>query len=174
MALRTASTQAAGASRPRSRRVSAAAASAKPSATSLSSRSRTSRNGRRFGHDAAGKGDRGRGQIALGDLVDDAVRKRFRRPDRLAGDDHLQRLLRSDQARQALRAAGAGQEAELDLGQADARRRGSDPEMAGERQLEAAAERGAVQGRDDRLRHRLDRGDDLARGSGPAAACRIR
>ena len=47
MALRTASTQAAGASRPRNRRVSAAAASAKPSATSLSSRSRTRRNGRR-------------------------------------------------------------------------------------------------------------------------------
>ena len=46
MALRTASTQAAGASRPRSLRVSVSAASAKPSATSFSSRSRTRRSGR--------------------------------------------------------------------------------------------------------------------------------
>ena len=38
--------------------------------------------------------------------------------------------------------------------------------MASERQLEATAERGAMQGRDDGLRHRLDRGDDLGEARG--------
>ena len=119
-----------------------------------------------LGHDAASKGSRGLGQIARSDLVDDAVGKRFRRSDRLAGDDHLQRLLGADKARQALRAASTRQQAELHFGQADARFRRGNPIVAGERQLEAAAERGAVQCRDHRLRQRLDRGDDLAQARG--------
>ena len=78
MALRTASTQAAGASRPRSRRVNAAAASAKPSGRrSLLVAVADAPQWPPLGHDAAGKGDRGRGQIAGGDLVDDAVGERF-------------------------------------------------------------------------------------------------
>ena len=150
--MRTASTQAAGASRPRSRRVRSAAASAKPSARRQLIVAVADQPQRpALGDDPAGKGDCRLGQVARGDLVDDAVGQRLRRPDRLAGDDHPQRLFRADQARQALGPAGAGQQAELDLGQAHPRRRRGDPEMAGERQLEAAAQRRAVQRRDHRL-----------------------
>ncbi len=93
-------------------------------------------------------------------------RRRFRRPahgfqrivgiDRIAGQDHGHRLVHADQPRQPLGAAGARHQAELDLGQAEPRARRRDPEMAAERDFEAAAERGAVQGRHHRLRHRVD------------------
>ncbi len=115
-----------------------------------------------FGHDAAGESDRTRREIAFDDFVDDAVRKRLAGLDRIAGDDHLERLLGANQARQALRAAGAGQQAELDLGQPDAGAGDGNPEMAGERQLEAAPQCRPVQCGDHRLRHSLDRSDDLA------------
>jgi len=66
-------------------------------------------------------------------------------------------LGQADQARQALRAAGAGQEAELHLGQAElrlARGRGH-AVVAGQRDLQAAAEAAAVDGGDHRLREGL-------------------
>ena len=72
-------------------------------------------------------------------------------PIGLPGGDHLQRLLDADDARQALRAAGARQQAELHLGQAELRRRHGDAVMAAERHLEPAAERRAVDRRDHRL-----------------------
>ena len=55
-------------------------------------------------------------------------------------------------------AAGAGQQAEGDLGQAELRLRvvQRDPAVAGQRDLEAAAERGAVQRGDDGLAERLE------------------
>ena len=58
----------------------------------------------------------------------------------------------------ALRAAGAGEQADLHLRQADARLVvvGGDAVMAGETKLEAAAERGAVDRRDERLAAGLD------------------
>ena len=46
---------------------------------------------------------------------------------------------RPSDARQALRAAGAGQQAELHLGQRDLRAGGGDAVVAAERELEAAA-----------------------------------
>jgi len=114
-----------------------------------------------FGHDTAGKDDRTLGQVAFDDFVDDPVRQRFPSLDRVAGDDHLERLFGSDQARQALGAAGAGQEPELDLGQADARPGNGNAEMAGKRHLEPAAEGRPVKCRYHRLWHRLDHRDDL-------------
>ena len=75
-----------------------------------------------------------------------------------AGHDHLERLLDADDARQALGAAGAGQEAELDLRQAELRGRHGDAVVAGQRHFEAAAERRAVDRGDDRLGAALDRG----------------
>ena len=73
-------------------------------------------------------------------------------------EQKLQRVGRLHHARDALRAAGAGEKADLDFGQTDARlgifRR--DALMTGERQLEAAAHRGAVEGADPRLARRLD------------------
>ena len=56
--------------------------------------------------------------------------------------------------------AAAGQQAESDLGQAELRLRvvQRDPVMAGERDLQAAAERSTVERRDDGLAQRLERG----------------
>ena len=66
-----------------------------------------------------------------------------------------------DRARQALRAAGARQQAELHLGQAQPRFLDRDAEMTGERDLEAAAERRAVDRGHDRLRRVLHQGQHL-------------
>jgi hypothetical protein len=82
------------------------------------------------------------------------------RPDLLALEQHLQGVAGLHEPGDALRAAGAREQADLDLGQPDAGRvriRG-DPEMAGERQLERAAEAGAV----DRRRERLAAGLEAA------------
>ena len=77
-----------------------------------------------------------------------------------AGEHHVHRLGLADRARQALRAAGAGDDAELDLGLAEARGVGGDDEVAHHRQLAAAAEREAGHRGDDGLAH--------ARGSSPS------
>ncbi len=107
----------------------------------------------------AREGDRALAQLALLDeLVDHAPGVRLLGAERRSRKDRLQRRLRADQARQALRAAGAGDEAELDLGQAELGRGNGDAVVADQRDLEAAAERCAVDRGDDRLRAVLDRG----------------
>ena len=91
-------------------------------------------------------------------------RRRRRRPRRecpslwrasaasgVALEHELERGFRADQARQALRAAGAGQQAELDLGQAELRLWRRDAIVARQRELEAAAQRVAVDRRDVRF-----------------------
>ena len=80
---------------------------------------------------------------------------------RIAGQRHGEGLLRPDQAGQALRAPGPGNEAELDLGQAELRRRRGDAGMAGERQFEAAAKGHAVDRCHDGLRGAVDPGQDV-------------
>ena len=79
----------------------------------------------------------------------------------LAAGHHVERLLDTDDARQALRAARAGQKAEVDLGQPALRRRHGDPVVAAQRDLEAAAQRGAMDRRDEWLACALDRILDL-------------
>ncbi|MNT61074.1 hypothetical protein D3C72_1986920 [compost metagenome] len=73
---------------------------------------------------------------------------------------HLQRVLRIGQARHALGAAGAREDADLDFRQRDLDRLGvgGDAAVAGERKLEGAAHAGAV----DRRHPRLARGFELA------------
>ena len=97
----------------------------------------------------------GRGDEVAGrhDGVDDFHALRLRDPDLVALEQELQRVARHHHARDALGAAGAGKQPDLDFGKADARFRivGSDPVMAGEAQLEAAAERHTVDRRDPRL-----------------------
>src|SRR5574337_2059583 len=92
----------------------------------------------------------------LGEFVDDAPFPGFARAERRPRKDDFERLLDADEPRQALRAASAGNEAELDLRQAALRRRDSDAVVRGQRDLEPAAERGPVQRRDDRLRGVFD------------------
>ena len=74
-----------------------------------------------------------------------------------AGQHHVHRLGLADRARQALRAAGAGDDAELDLGLAELRGVGGDDDVAHHRQLAAAAEREAGDRGDHRLAHLADR-----------------
>ena len=85
-------------------------------------RSRTRGSGRCVG-DAAGEGDGFAAQVgALGQhLVEDAQLGGLGGGDVAAGDDHVQRRLRAGQARQALRAAAAGQDADQHLRQPDLR-----------------------------------------------------
>ena len=76
--------------------------------------------------------------------------------------------LDADHARQPLRAAGAGQDAELHLRQARSRRRGvRHPKVAAHRELQPAAHAGAADRGDDRLAARLDRADHRAQASAP-------
>ena len=102
--------------------------------------------------DALGEGDGARQQVALDDLVDEPERLGLHGAHGVAAHDHLERLGHADEARQALRPAGSRQDAELDLGEPALRAAHGDAVVAAERELEAAAERRAVQGGDDRLR----------------------
>ena len=76
-----------------------------------------------------------------------------------AGAHRRHRRLHADQAGQALGAAAAGEEADLDLGQAELNLVvvGDDPVVTGQRQLEPAAQRQAVDGPGHRLAAGLQR-----------------
>ncbi len=77
-------------------------------------------------------------------------------------------------ARQSLRAARPGKQSELHLRQPEFGRLHRHPVVARERDLETAAERGAVNRRDHRLRRVLDQRRAPRAGRRPAAACRTR
>ena len=119
------------------------------------------------------RGARTRSRPSSGVAVDDGIEQRRAWRARAARErrsrhDHVERGLHADEARQALRAAGARQEAELHLRQRDGRGRRGDAEVAAERELEAAAHRRAADRRDDRLRAALDRPRSRVRSVGSA------
>jgi hypothetical protein len=109
------------------------------------------------GNRLAGKRNGRLDDVAVDDLIEKLRSLEFLGLHRRARDDHVGRHLERDDARQSLRAAGAGQDAELDLGQRDLRAGSGHAKMAAKRQLEAAAHRNAVDRRDDRLARPLDR-----------------
>src|SRR5207302_6735053 len=76
--------------------------------------------------------------------------------DGLAAEDHEPRTPGSDDSRQSLRAAAPGQDADADLGQADARILGRDADVARERDLEPATHAEAVDRDDERPREGFD------------------
>ncbi|MCY1231944.1 hypothetical protein D9M72_444110 [compost metagenome] len=78
---------------------------------------------------------------------------------RLAADDHVQGGFHADHARQALRATGARQQAELDFRQCHAGAGSGHAVVAAERQLEAAAHAHGVDGCDDGLGRGFERED---------------
>ncbi|KAG0776334.1 hypothetical protein G6F22_012643 [Rhizopus arrhizus] len=86
----------------------------------------------------------GRGLAFLRDLVHQADALGFIGLHRPAGQDEFERAPFAHQPGQALRPAVAGNEAQLDLGQAHAGCGRGDAEGAGQRQLQAAAEGIAV------------------------------
>ena len=91
------------------------------------------------------------------ELVDQAQRQRFLGTDAAAGGHHVERGLHADQTRRALRAAGAGQQAQQHLGQAELRVGGGQAVVRGHGHFESAAERSAPDGGDHRLGRCLDR-----------------
>src|SRR6187549_4136895 len=96
---------------------------------------------RRLAGQLATPGERRLEQLVVGDdPVDEAELERLVGKDRVADQVHLQRLVLADQAGQALGAAEAGDDPQLDLRLAEDGRLGADPHVAGHRQLAAAAE----------------------------------
>src|SRR5207253_6108551 len=76
--------------------------------------------------------------------------------DRAAGEDQLLRDAEAADAGEPLRAAPAGDDAEVDLGLAEPRVARGVTQVATERELAAAAQREAVDRRDRRLGHLLE------------------
>ena len=80
-------------------------------------------------------------------------------------DDQLHRRLGADQPRRELRATPAGDQAEEHLGEGDmAHGRGDRAVVAVERDLDAAAERGAVDRGERRVRERAEAAEELVAG----------
>src|SRR5438094_454808 len=95
------------------------------------------------------------------ELVDEPEPKGLLRPLHFSREDHVERRARTDQARQPLAAARGRQHAQLHLGQTELRLGvvGSDAVMAGQSELEPAAQARAVDPDGDRLgkaRHALE------------------
>jgi hypothetical protein len=70
-------------------------------------------------HQGAGVGDGGRTQIALDFRIDETLRDCGRHIHRLPRQYHLQCALDADEPRHALRPAGAGNDAQSDLGKSE-------------------------------------------------------
>ena len=112
---------------------------------------------------APGGDDLGDGcvQLLVGDdPVDHADRQRFLGADRLTGEYQPFRQAPSHAPRRALRAAETWIDADAGLRKRQRRLRRGDDRVARERELDAAAERQAVQARDDRLGAGLERAQE--------------
>ena len=92
--------------------------------------------------------------------IDQSHRRGLRRRERRAFEDHPQRLPQADESRQPLRAAPAGDQSELHLGEAEFGLRivAGDAVAAGERELQPAAQARPVDDRDGRARRAARRG----------------
>ena len=93
-------------------------------------------------------------EVAAGwhDLVHQPPVERLGGLDHAAGEDHLQRPAHADYPRQTLGAAVDQRDAETTLGEAELRLGGRDPQVAPQRQLEAARKAPSGDRRDRRLR----------------------
>ena len=89
-------------------------------------------------------GQRTRAQVALNDPVNETQRRGLPRRDRDTRGQEFEGRRHAGEARRPLRAAGAGQQAELDLGQPHPGRFECAAIVRCQRRLEATAERGAV------------------------------
>jgi hypothetical protein len=109
------------------------------------------------GHHPVGQRNRRRDGVAVDHVIEQRGALQLGRRHDCAGDDHVQRGLQADHARQPLRAAGPGQQPELDLGQRDLRIRLGDAVVRAERELESTAHAHARDGGDHRFRRVLER-----------------
>jgi hypothetical protein len=110
-----------------------------------------------------GKFERRRLELRTGEhLLEKTELQRLRSAQFLALGDHAQCCARADEPWQALRPAGARDDAQPHFRKAEPRVGERDAEMAGQRQLQSATERGAVDRGEDGLGVRLDALHDLA------------
>ena len=86
----------------------------------------------------------------IGEGVDQADLQGARGGNFFRGEEHLQRASFADEARQALRAAPSGDEAEGGAAMSEERVRAGDAAIAGEREIESASHAIAVDGGDGR------------------------
>jgi hypothetical protein len=115
-----------------------------------------SSNRHRRRHELSRIAKRGLAKVAGNHLVDQPEVHRPLCRNRIAAGNEFQRSLNPDESRQALSAARTGQETQLDLGKPDPRTVERHAIVAGERNLQAAAERRAVQCRNNELFRSLD------------------
>src|SRR5437867_3879551 len=112
---------------------------------------------RRRGGQPRGERARFAGELAvLHDAVDEPAAQRLIGGDDLAGQHELLGAPEPDELDQTRAPADARDQPEVVLGQAEPRRARGDPEVARQRQLEVAADAGAVDRRDQRLLERLE------------------
>ncbi len=78
------------------------------------------------------------GEVILGDDIEQRGALECRRGHGGAGDDHVDRGLEPHETRKSLRAAGAGNQAELHFGEGDFGIRQCHPVVAAQRELESA------------------------------------
>ena len=132
--------------------------------------------GQAVGHQWAARQLRGPGQggleheVGCHHAVHQSDRQCLLGSHRAAGEDQLLGPRDTDEPRQALRAASARDHPEQDLGQTEAGVLGADPEVAGQRELQPAAEGDAVDGGNGGPRHRGQR----AERGGEVGAHRVR
>ena len=105
-------------------------------------------------------------------LIDEAEFQTLPRRDVPAGQDHAHGPLQPDLARQPVQATGQRRQADARLGQREGRVLGGNDEVAGQRDLEAAAHGDAVDGGDDRLVAVEARGQPGETRRSPSRACR--
>src|SRR5206468_6944590 len=100
-------------------------------------------------------------RLAFDQPVHEADALRLLGADGAPGQDQLERPRLADDARQPLGAAITGNQAELDLGEAQLRVQRGETEGGRQRELEPAAEGIAVDDRDRGDRQRVELGKDL-------------
>ena len=117
-------------------------------------------HGQMFGDDPIRKRDSGHDGVASHDFIEERRTAELTRRHGRTRDDHVERSLEADGARQALGAAGTGKDAQLHLRQRNLSVRRRDAEMAAERELQAAAHAKARDGGEHRLVAGLDHADE--------------
>ena len=126
--------------------------------------------GRHFADGAAGRatvqkllrvGQSDLARLALFDTVQNAEAQRFLGADLTARGDDVHRGVNPNQARQTLGATGARHHADQNFGQTHTGRGHRDAVMRSQRDLQTAAQRGAMQGRDNQKRRGFDSGADI-------------
>jgi len=110
-----------------------------------------------------------RNRIAGYDAVQQPRVPEGRPGDGFAAHDHVQRPLRANQPRQALGPTGTGDEAELDLGEAESGVAGGDTVVGREGELQSATQADARNRCDHRFWAGLDLRDELGQGRGGQA-----